>query len=247
MGISFPSNIGRRRPPSSGMLGPALMAFLPDSEIERLLERSPLQKTAKDFHCERGFQGVAPHHTGAGLPGRGRDDHRRDRRDRSPRSRPYRERRRCRRGGLHLLLRRLEGPEEDGKGSHRHGRCHLQRTGLPGQSRLGRQRRLVKTKERAGLGQKAFRVDMQVRTVRMEKSRPLAPSSPHAARSGDTPLVALPSEGCVGTLLSLLCFRRGVPIIILGQYGSDCIQISRFLHAHRPLPRNRSNSHRFRH
>ena len=27
---------------------------------------------------------------------------------------------------------------------------------------------------------------------------------------GDTPLAALPSEGCVGTLLSLLCLRRGV-------------------------------------
>jgi DNA-binding IclR family transcriptional regulator len=29
------------------MLGPALMAFLPDDEIDRLLERSPFQKTAK--------------------------------------------------------------------------------------------------------------------------------------------------------------------------------------------------------
>ncbi len=32
---------------------------------------------------------------------------------------------------------------------------------------------------------------------------------------GDTPLAALPSEGCVGTLLSPLCLRRGVPIILL--------------------------------
>jgi len=47
VGISFPSNIGRRRPPYWGMLGPALMAFLPDNEIDRLLERSPLVKTAK--------------------------------------------------------------------------------------------------------------------------------------------------------------------------------------------------------
>ena len=42
---------------------------------------------------------------------------------------------------------------------------------------------------------------------------------------GDTPLAALPSEGCMGTLLSPLCLRRGVPIIILGQCGSDCIPI----------------------
>ena len=68
---------------------------------------------------------------------------------------------------------------------------------------------------------------------------------------GDTPLAALPSEGCMGTLLSplclrrgawghssrsfafggvrgdtplLLCLRRGVPIIF-GQRGSDCIPI----------------------
>ena len=37
-----------------------------------------------------------------------------------------------------------------------------------------------------------------------------APSSPGGLRCGDTPLAALLSEGCVGTLLSLLCFRRGV-------------------------------------
>ena len=30
------------------------------------------------------------------------------------------------------------------------------------------------------------------------------------ASCGDTPLAVLPSEGCVGTLLSLLCLRRGV-------------------------------------
>jgi IclR family KDG regulon transcriptional repressor len=52
VGISFPSNIGRRRPPYWGMLGPALMAFLPDDEIERLLERSPFQKTAKKSFTE---------------------------------------------------------------------------------------------------------------------------------------------------------------------------------------------------
>ena len=47
VGISFPSNIGRRRPPYWGMLGPALVGVLPDNVIERLLERSPLVKTAK--------------------------------------------------------------------------------------------------------------------------------------------------------------------------------------------------------
>ena len=55
---------------------------------------------------------------------------------------------------------------------------------------------------------------------------------------GDTPLAALLSEGCMGTLLSPRCFRRGVwghplaallsegcPHIISGQPGSDCIPI----------------------
>ena len=37
--------------------------------------------------------------------------------------------------------------------------------------------------------------------------------------------------GCVGTLLSLLCLRRGVPIIILGQHGSDCIHASAIIGA----------------
>ncbi len=47
VGISFPSNIGRRRPPYWGQLGPVLMAYLPDDEVERLLKRSPLIRTAK--------------------------------------------------------------------------------------------------------------------------------------------------------------------------------------------------------
>ena len=38
-----------------------------------------------------------------------------------------------------------------------------------------------------------------------------APSSPGCLGCGDTPLAALLSKGCVGTLLSLLCLRRGVP------------------------------------
>ena len=88
---------------------------------------------------------------------------------------------------------------------------------------------------------------MQVRPVRMKESRAIngaqrplrqhkPPESPpssslalgshplrRAASCGDTPLAALPSEGCVGTLLSPLCLRRGVPIIILGQPASDCM------------------------
>lgn len=45
--ISFTSKIGKRRPPYWGMLGPLLMAYLPDSEIEGLLEKHPLKITAK--------------------------------------------------------------------------------------------------------------------------------------------------------------------------------------------------------
>jgi IclR family transcriptional regulator, KDG regulon repressor len=45
--ISFTSRIGTRRPPYWGMLGPVLMAFLPDNEIERLLEKNPLAATTK--------------------------------------------------------------------------------------------------------------------------------------------------------------------------------------------------------
>jgi IclR family KDG regulon transcriptional repressor len=45
--ISFTSKIGTRRPPYWGMVGPVLMAYLPDSEIERLLEKSPLTATTK--------------------------------------------------------------------------------------------------------------------------------------------------------------------------------------------------------
>jgi len=45
--ISFTSEIGKRRPPYWGMLGPLLMAYLPDSEIEDFLDRHPLKVTAK--------------------------------------------------------------------------------------------------------------------------------------------------------------------------------------------------------
>lgn len=40
--ITFTAHIGARRRPYWGMLGPVLMAYLPDEEIERLLQKSPL-------------------------------------------------------------------------------------------------------------------------------------------------------------------------------------------------------------
>jgi IclR family KDG regulon transcriptional repressor len=45
--ISFTSEIGKRRPPYWGMLGPLLMAYLPESEIDELLKSHPLKATAK--------------------------------------------------------------------------------------------------------------------------------------------------------------------------------------------------------
>ena len=45
--ISFTSKVGTRRPPYWGMLGPLLMAYLPDEEIIRLLQKSPLVATTK--------------------------------------------------------------------------------------------------------------------------------------------------------------------------------------------------------
>ncbi|HVN95001.1 MAG TPA: IclR family transcriptional regulator, partial [Syntrophorhabdaceae bacterium] len=45
--ISFTSKIGTRRPPYWGLLGPVLMAYLPDSEVKRLLQKSPLTATTK--------------------------------------------------------------------------------------------------------------------------------------------------------------------------------------------------------
>ena len=45
--ITFTSKIGTRRPPYWGMLGPMLMAHLPDSEVEHLLEKNPLRATTK--------------------------------------------------------------------------------------------------------------------------------------------------------------------------------------------------------
>ena len=45
--ITFTSKIGTRRPPYWGMLGPMLMAHLPDSEVEKLLKKNPLTATTK--------------------------------------------------------------------------------------------------------------------------------------------------------------------------------------------------------
>jgi DNA-binding IclR family transcriptional regulator len=45
--ISFTSKIGTRRPPYWGMLGPVLMAYLPDTDVKRLLQKSPLTATTK--------------------------------------------------------------------------------------------------------------------------------------------------------------------------------------------------------
>lgn len=46
-GIRFTSSAGKRRPPYWGMLGPALMAHLPEKEVDDLLARRPLVATAR--------------------------------------------------------------------------------------------------------------------------------------------------------------------------------------------------------
>ena len=45
--ISFTSKIGTRRPPYWGMMGSVLMAYLPDSEIKRILQKNPLTAATK--------------------------------------------------------------------------------------------------------------------------------------------------------------------------------------------------------
>jgi IclR family transcriptional regulator, KDG regulon repressor len=52
-GISFTSKVGRRRPPYWGMLGALLMAYLPEEEIERLLEAYPLTPTARKSYTSK--------------------------------------------------------------------------------------------------------------------------------------------------------------------------------------------------
>jgi DNA-binding IclR family transcriptional regulator len=55
--IRFTSQIGTRRPPSFGMLGQILMAFLPDREVNRLLKRTPLTPfTRKSLVSEKEFK-----------------------------------------------------------------------------------------------------------------------------------------------------------------------------------------------
>lgn len=43
--ITFTSKIGTRRPPYWGMVGPAILAYLPESEVVRILQRFPLKQT----------------------------------------------------------------------------------------------------------------------------------------------------------------------------------------------------------
>ncbi len=45
--IRFTSKLGTRRPPYWGMCGPLLMAYLPDAEVERLLDKTPLAAYTK--------------------------------------------------------------------------------------------------------------------------------------------------------------------------------------------------------
>jgi IclR family transcriptional regulator, KDG regulon repressor len=45
--VRFTSEVGRRRPPNWGMVGPMIMAFMPDDEINRILEHRPMLITAK--------------------------------------------------------------------------------------------------------------------------------------------------------------------------------------------------------
>jgi IclR family transcriptional regulator, KDG regulon repressor len=52
--IRFTSEVGRRRPPTWGMVGPLIMAYLSDSEIERILERRPLMLTARKSITTKG-------------------------------------------------------------------------------------------------------------------------------------------------------------------------------------------------
>ncbi|MEW6374165.1 MAG: IclR family transcriptional regulator [Thermodesulfobacteriota bacterium] len=55
--IRFSSEIGRHRPPFFGMLGQLLMAYLPDQEVDRILERNPLRPiTKKSITDKREFK-----------------------------------------------------------------------------------------------------------------------------------------------------------------------------------------------
>jgi IclR family transcriptional regulator, KDG regulon repressor len=45
--ITFTSKIGTRRPPYWGMVGPMILAFMPEKEVERILRKFPLKPTAR--------------------------------------------------------------------------------------------------------------------------------------------------------------------------------------------------------
>jgi DNA-binding IclR family transcriptional regulator len=51
--IRFSSRIGTRRPPHFGMLGQLLMAYLPDTEVNRILRRHPLVRFTKNSITDR--------------------------------------------------------------------------------------------------------------------------------------------------------------------------------------------------
>ena len=52
--IKFSSNIGKYRPPYFGMFGQLFLAFLPDSEVERIFDKYPLQPITKKSITKRG-------------------------------------------------------------------------------------------------------------------------------------------------------------------------------------------------
>jgi IclR family transcriptional regulator, KDG regulon repressor len=51
--ISFTSKIGTRRPPYWGLLGPVLMAYLPEEEAAQLLQKTPLTATTKRSYTKK--------------------------------------------------------------------------------------------------------------------------------------------------------------------------------------------------
>jgi IclR family KDG regulon transcriptional repressor len=55
--ISFTSKVGTRRPPFWGMCGPCLMAYMPNDQVERILEKAPLTAITKNsITSAKGFK-----------------------------------------------------------------------------------------------------------------------------------------------------------------------------------------------